>query len=197
MRLNKVSPFDTVPGRSSDLAAKFAFGHQLAQTLTPPVQLLWEMVMMKSKFASFLIAACAISTGATATFNAYAQSEVSALSAVSALPVASVVVSTSALSGALLVLPVALSSAGASLVVTSVVVTARGTLYVLERTSDGATASIEVLGKAASGASMVVGSTLMVSTVGAGVLLSAAGEVVAFIPNALGRSLMHNECVTL
>lgn len=153
--------------------------------------------MMKSKFASFLIAACAISTGATATFNAYAQSGVSALSAVSALPVASVVVSTSALSGALLVLPVALSSAGASLVVTSVVVTARGTLYVLERTSDGATASIEVLGKAASGASMVVGSTLMVSTVGAGVLLSAAGEVVAFIPNALGRSLMHNECVTL
>ena len=97
----------------------------------------------------------------------------------------------------MLVLPVALSSAGASLVVTSVVVTARGTLYVLERTSDGATASIEVLGKAASGASMVVGSTLMVSTVGAGVLLSAAGEVVAFIPNALGRSLMHNECVTL
>jgi hypothetical protein len=122
---------------------------------------------------------------------------VSALSAVSALPVASVVVGTSALAGALLALPVALSSAGASLVVTSVVVTAHGTVYVLERVSDGASASIRLLGKGASGASMAAGTTLMVSTVGAGVLLSTAGEVVAFIPNALGRSLMHNECITL
>ena len=38
-----------------------------------------------------------------------------------------------------------------------------------------------------------VGSAMVVSVVGAGTVLSAAGEVVAFIPNAIGRALMHNE----
>lgn len=149
---------------------------------------------MKSKIATFLIAACVISTIATATFDAHAQSVGSTLSAVSALPVASVVVGASAAAGALAALPVALSATGAVLVVTSVVVTAAGTVYVLERVSDGASASVRVLGK---GASVAVGTTLAVSTLGAGVLLSTAGEVVAYIPNALGHSLMHNECVTL
>ena len=32
--------------------------------------------------------------------------------------------------------------------------------------------------------------------IGAGVVLSAAGEAIAFIPNALGRALLHNERVS-
>jgi hypothetical protein len=37
---------------------------------------------------------------------------------------------------------------------------------------------------------------VVVSVVGAGVVLSAAGEAIAFIPNALGRALLHNERLT-
>ena len=74
--------------------------------------------------------------------------------------------------------------------------TARGTVYVLERASDGAQASVEVLAKGVAGASLVVGSVVTVSVIGAGVLLSAAGEAIAFIPNALGQALLHNERIT-
>jgi hypothetical protein len=92
--------------------------------------------------------------------------------------------------------PVVLSTAGAVLVVKTVESTARGTVYVLERASDGARASIEVVGKGVAGVSMVAGTAVVVSVVGAGVVLSAAGEAIAFIPNALGRALLHNERLT-
>jgi len=46
------------------------------------------------------------------------------------------------------------------------------------------------------GVSMVAGTVVVVSVVGAGVVLSAAGEAIAFIPNALGRALLHNERLT-
>ena len=39
-------------------------------------------------------------------------------------------------------------------------------------------------------------SSTMVTVVTAGVILSAAGEAIAFIPNALGRALLHNERLT-
>jgi hypothetical protein len=35
-----------------------------------------------------------------------------------------------------------------------------------------------------------------VSVIGSGVVLSALGEAIAFIPNELGRALLHNERVT-
>jgi len=69
-------------------------------------------------------------------------------------------------------------------------------VFVLERTSDGAQVSVEVLGRAAGAASVGVGTVASVSVVGAGVLLSAMGEVIAFIPNALGNALLHHEQVT-
>jgi hypothetical protein len=75
-------------------------------------------------------------------------------------------------------------------------VSARGTVFVLERASDGVHVSVEVLGRAASAASVGVGTAATVSVVGAGVLVSAMGEVIAFIPNALGKALLHNEQVT-
>jgi len=36
---------------------------------------------------------------------------------------------------------------------------------------------------------------VVVSVAGTGVILSAAGEAIAFIPNAMGRALLHNERV--
>ena len=125
---------------------------------------------------------------------ARAQSEASA--AVSLLPVASVVATASVGAAAVSAVPVALSTAGAVLVVKAVESTARGTVYVLERASDGALASVEVVGRAASGVVVGVGTVVAVSVIGTGVLLSAAGEVLAFIPNELGRALLHNERVT-
>lgn len=134
---------------------------------------------------------------ALAAGPARAQSEASLV--LSALPVASVVgVAGSAAAGAVAVsaLPVALTVSGAVLVVKAVEVSARGTLIVLERASDGAQASVELSGRAASGVAASVGTAVAVSVIGTGVLLSAAGEVLCFIPNELGRALLHNERIT-
>jgi hypothetical protein len=52
-------------------------------------------------------------------------------------------------------------------------------------------------GSEVAGASVVaVGTALVVTTVAAGWVLSAAGEAIAFIPNELGRSLLHEERIT-
>lgn len=128
---------------------------------------------------------------------ARAQSEISL--AVSALPVASVVGVTGSVAGAAVAVsavPVALTVSGAVLVVKAVEVSALGTVYVLERTSDGARASVEVSGRAAKAVSTGVGTALVVGVISAGVVLSVAGEVIAFVPNQMGRALLHNERVT-
>lgn len=125
---------------------------------------------------------------------AQAQSEASA--ALSLLPVASVVASAGAASatvGAVVALPVALSVAGAVLTVQAVQVSALSTVYVLERASDGARVSVELSGRAATAAAHGVGTVVGCSVIGTGVILSAAGEVLAFVPNALGRALLYNE----
>lgn len=131
-----------------------------------------------------------------ASFEAQAKTDASALSAVSAMPLASVVVGSSAVAGAVVAVPVAFSTAGAVLVVKSVELSAHGTVYVLERASDGARASVEVLGKAVEGVSTAAGTVVSVGIIAAGVVLSVAGTVIAFVPNEIGRALLHNRRVT-
>lgn len=145
------------------------------------------MKTMKKSLASILLASCLAMAAAS---QARAQGELSGLSTLSALPVASVV------AGAALTVPLVLSTAGTVLVVKAVESTARGTVYVLERASDGARVSVEVLAQAAAGASIAAGTVVTVSVIGAGVVLSVAGSVLAFIPNELGRVLLHNERLT-
>ncbi|MDP9901226.1 hypothetical protein [Variovorax ginsengisoli] len=154
---------------------------------------------------SFLRAAC-LATALTVSLTfaglavsppASAQSEASA--ALSLMPVASVVGSAAAAgtaASAVVALPVALSVGGAMLTVVAVEASAEGTVYLLERVSDGARASIRVSGRAAQGVSTLAGTAVLVSVIGTGVVLSAAGEVLAFIPNAIGRALLHNEKLT-
>ena len=110
----------------------------------------------------------------------------------------------SAASAASLMLPVALSvaapvgllSGGAALAVVSVQASAEGTVWVLERASDGARASIRFAGRAAE-ASVVGGGTLLVVTaLSTGWVLSAAGEAIALIPNEIGKALLHSEQLT-
>jgi hypothetical protein len=138
---------------------------------------------MKLTFTPHLIAIFLTFSAGIATFDAKAQSEAPAVSALSVLPVASVVVGASAV-------------AGAVLVVKAVQSTARGTVYVLERASDGARASVELVGQGITSTALVAGASVVVSVVSTGVVLSAAGEAVAFVPNALGRALLHNERLT-
>ena len=100
------------------------------------------------------------------------------------------------MAGAALTVPVVFSAAGAVLAVKAVASATRKTVYVLERASDGAHASIEVVGKGIASTAMVAGASVVVSVVGAGAMLSVLGEAIAFIPNALGRALLHNERLT-
>lgn len=147
---------------------------------------------MKHRITTYLIAACAALTGATASFDVKAQSEASALSAVSAMPLASVVAGGSAV----VALPLVLSTAGTVLVVRAVEVSATGTVYLLERASDGSQVSVSVLSGGAVALSASVATLITVSVIGAGTVLSAAGEVLAFIPNAVGRALLYNQRLT-
>lgn len=128
---------------------------------------------------------------------ARAQSEASV--AVSLLPVASVAITGAAAStaaGAVVAAPLILSTAGAVLVVKAIEVTAKGTVYVLERASDGARVSVEVMGAGLKNSAIGVGASVTVSAIGAGLVLSAAGEAIAFIPNELGKALLHSERLT-
>ena len=119
--------------------------------------------------------------GLTLQLPARAQSTVSQASALSMFPVA---VSVAA--------PAALFAAGAVLTVVAVETSARGTVWVLERASDGARASVEFSGRA----SAVMGTALFVTVIASGYVLSVAGEVIAFVPNAIGQALLHNEQLT-
>ncbi|WP_140626824.1 hypothetical protein [Methylibium rhizosphaerae] len=126
-----------------------------------------------------------VSLALAATPAARAQSTLSDASALSMLPVA---VSVTA--------PVMILSAGATLTVVAVEASATGTVWVLERASDGARASVRWAGQAAGAASVVVGTGVLVTAVSAGWVLSAAGQALAFIPNELGASLLYNERIT-
>jgi hypothetical protein len=136
-----------------------------------------------------LLAALALSLA----LSAQAQSE---LSAISVAPVAISVVAVSATGAALSVVPSAILSAGTTLVVVSVEVVGGVTVWVLERASDGARISLRTSGQLAKGLVVSTGAAVAVSVIGAGTVLSVAGEVIAFIPNEIGKALLHNEQVT-
>jgi hypothetical protein len=152
------------------------------------------------KFSTQKAVAIAVAMAfASATLNVSAQGRrdaASELSALSALPIASVVMVGGAASAAVVALPVALSVSGAVLVVKTVELTARGTLCVLERASDGAQVSIELAASGVEKTALGVGKAVQVSVIGAGAVLSIAGEAIAFVPNEIGRALLHNERIT-
>jgi F0F1-type ATP synthase membrane subunit c/vacuolar-type H+-ATPase subunit K len=115
----------------------------------------------------------------------WSHSEVSEASALSMLPVA---VSVAA--------PAMLLSGGLALTVVSVQASAVGTVWVLERASDGARMTLNFSGQALTGAALSVGAAVVVTAMSTGWVLSAAGQAIAFVPNEIGRSLLHNERIT-
>lgn len=122
---------------------------------------------------------------ATASLHARAHSELSEASAISALPVA---VSLAA--------PAMLLVGGAALTVVSVQASATGTVWVLERASDGAQATLKFSGRAAGASLATAGTAVLVTALSTGWLISAAGHAIAFVPNQIGASLLYNERVT-
>ncbi len=141
--------------------------------------------MKRSFLISVLCLSIGLATPLASLAHAPSQRGVSDISALSVLPV---VVSVA--------LPVALLTAGSMLTVAAVGTVAEGTVWVLERASDGAQASITVSGQVAAGLSVVAGTALVATACSAGWVLSAAGRAVAFVPNELGKALMHSERVS-
>jgi hypothetical protein len=105
-------------------------------------------------------------------------------SALSALPVA---MSVSA--------PLMLAAGASVMTIVAINVVADGTVWVLQRASDGARISVKWTGLSVGMASVAVGTAITVTAVSAGWVLSTAGEVLALIPNELGRALLHHERV--
>jgi hypothetical protein len=122
---------------------------------------------------------------ACAGLGAQAQSTLSEASALSALPIA---VSVAA--------PVMILSAGAVLTVVAVEATSTGAIWILERASDGARASVQLSAQTAAALSTVTGSAVVVTAISTGWVLSAASQAIAFIPNEIGAALLYNERVT-
>lgn len=144
---------------------------------------------MKTIFSAVLVALTLATAGMA---PAHARGEASALSSLSALPLASIVAG-SAVAGSVAAVPLALSVTGAVLTVRAVEASANGVVLVLERASDGARASIELVGRGLAGLAVGVGTVLGCSVIGTGVVLSVSSEAIAFLPNALGHALLHDE----
>lgn len=121
----------------------------------------------------------------SANLPAAAQSDLSEASALSALPVA---VSVAA--------PVMILSGGVLLSVVAVEASANGTIWIVERASDGARASLRFSGQLAQSSLLAVGGVITVTALSTGYVLSAAGQAIAFVPNAIGRALTHHEPIT-
>lgn len=104
-------------------------------------------------------------------------------------------------SSALSLLPVAVTVSGAaSLMITGAVLTvvavravSEGTVWVLRNASNGAEISLRVSQRMVEGVAVGVGTVLVGTAISAGWVLSVASEAVAFVPNQIGASLLHNE----
>ena len=93
-------------------------------------------------------------------------------------------------------LPVVLVAGVGSIVVTGVQASAEGTVWVVENVADGVKGSICFAGHVVGGVSVAVGTVITVTAVATGMVLSAAGHVIAFVPNEIGRSLSYNQRVS-
>ena len=136
---------------------------------------------MKPPPASRVIVALAMAFACTA----HAQTNASEVSEASLVPVAISVA-----------LPVVLVAGVGSIVVTGVEASAQGTVWVVENVADGVKGSICFAGRAVGTVSVAVGTVITATTVATGMVLSAAGHVIAFVPNEIGRTLSYNQRVS-
>ncbi len=135
--------------------------------------------------AARIVIGVAVITAPLSSAWAHAEDASAASSALSALPVAVSVVA-----------PIGVISAGATLVVASVEVTAIGTVWVLQRASDGAKVVVKLSAQGAGAVSVGVGTVVTLTAISTGWVVITGSEMIAFIPNELGKALLYNERVT-
>lgn len=82
-----------------------------------------------------------------------------------------------------------------SLVVESIEWTADGARCAFRGSAEVGRVILILPAKAVGGVSLVVGQTVQITTAASGWLVTKAGEVIAFIPNAAGRALLFSEPV--
>ncbi|MBD8526656.1 hypothetical protein [Pseudomarimonas arenosa] len=86
-------------------------------------------------------------------------------------------------------------AAAGHLAVISVEASGEGAVLVLRGASAATEFSLQLSAHAVAAVGVAAGSVLTVSAVSGGYLLSLAGEVLAFVPNALASSMMHRRRV--
>ena len=132
------------------------------------------------------LAAIATALALTAAVSAKAEAQSSTeLSEASLVPVAISVT-----------LPIVLVAGVGAIVVTGVEASAQGTVWIVENVADGVKGSICFAGRLVGTTAVAVGTVIAVTVVATGTVLSAAGHVIAFIPNEIGRSLSYNQRVS-
>ena len=116
--------------------------------------------------------------------SARAQSEGHQPDDLSSLPIASV---------ATTALPTIFAAGGSAFRIESVQAGAFATVYTMERLSDGARVQVEVTTRGAKRQAVAAGTVVTAVTVSTGLVLTTAGQAIAYVPNALGRAVLHNQ----
>lgn len=83
-------------------------------------------------------------------------------------------------------------AASGTVVVDSIEAAGDASVVVLAGASDAAQATVRLSGRVAREASLAVGASVDVVAISSGYLLVAAGKVLAFVPNEMGRALLHH-----
>jgi hypothetical protein len=98
-------------------------------------------------------------------------------------------------SGLVLVGSLSAVAASGQIVVDSVTAVADGLIVVVKNLSSGASATIQLSGKAVQGMAIAAGTVINASVMTTGYLLVASGKALAFIPNETGLALLHHSKV--
>ena len=132
---------------------------------------------LKSKLNVWLLSAvmsmAALPSSASAQSGAQASQHLSAASAIVVL-------------GGMSVL-----AAGGEMVVTGIEHSARGVSVMVRHAGEASAEVASLLVDGATAASLAVGRSVQVSATGVGYVLLASGKAIAFIPNEIGQSLIH------
>jgi hypothetical protein len=91
--------------------------------------------------------------------------------------------------------PLSVLAGAGSIVVASVETVADGVVLVLKNSATGSQAVVKLGAQGAKGLSLAAGSVVEVTVMSTGYLLGQSGKAIAFIPNEIGKSLLHHSAV--
>lgn len=98
-------------------------------------------------------------------------------------------------SGIVLLGSMSMLAASGMVVVEGVESVADGSVVVLKGASNAGAASIKLTGEAAKNLSLAAGTVVSVVAVSTGHALVLSGKIIAYIPNEIGKSLLHHSVV--